>query len=151
MNEETTFMDHSANDQGQRIVALETSVKGLHSEMGEIKSTLGELVSVVGKGQQTNWSNVFAGATVLLAVVAGLWGACINPLNRDIERQGHSADTLASAVIAQDLKIQAIKDEVVALKSFQDFTREALQEMKVSGSPGADKRLTILEYRLDHP
>jgi prefoldin subunit 5 len=109
------------NDHGQKIAALETSVKSLHGELGEIKAAVSSIATTLQNTRETNWATIFAGVAVLVSVIAALWAAAINPLNHDLDRLASEKEKLAEAVLVQNNKMQDLKDQVVELKSFNKF------------------------------
>jgi hypothetical protein len=129
----------------ERISHLETSVEGIKGSLNEIRNSLIGLQETLGKSKETNWTVIFAGA----AVIGSLYAAAIRPLTIDIERQSHAAETLAVAVVASDTKISDARGEILKLDALVDQNRRTLEEIKKDGTPEADKRLLLVEYRLD--
>ena len=134
-------MDANGNE---RLGRLETSVENLHNEFTDIRGTLREIQSALGRSRETNWSVIFAG----IAVAGSLYAAAIRPLAQDIERQANEKAVIAQAVVAQTERFGKAENSITSIEARLAQMSEFEREMKVTGSPGADKRLSLLEYQL---
>ena len=136
-------MDGNGNE---RLGRLETSVENLHNEFTDIRGTLREIQSALGRSRETNWSVIFAG----IAVAGSLYAAAIRPLAQDIERQTAEKAVIAQAVLTQTERVSRAENSMARLDAVVSTLQEANKELKDHGLAGADRRLSLLEYRLDH-
>ena len=131
-------------DHGERITKLETSIANIEGDLGGIKSAINAIGDKLSRGRETNWSVVFAGVIVVLA----LYAAAIRPLNIDIDRQVAQAGDIAKAVLEQNKVTGEMKNEVTKLQIEVAFLRTELDYIKDNGAPITDKRLTVIENKL---
>lgn len=131
-------------DHGERITKLETSIANIEGDLGGIKSAINAIGDKLSRGRETNWSVVFAGVIVVLA----LYAAAIRPLNIDIDRQVAQAGDIAKAVLEQNKMTGEMKNEVTKLQIEVAFLRTELDYIKDNGAPITDKRLTVIENKL---
>lgn len=86
-NEEST----QRADITPRVASLETSVRMLHSEIGDIRNSVTQVQDSVNAGfaelrrdstakSQTNWGWIFAAAAVLIGLVGAVSTALVRPL-----------------------------------------------------------------------
>lgn len=133
----------SSND--ERIGRLETSVESLHAEFNDIRVTLRTIQESISRSKETNWSVIFAG----IAIIGSLWLAAIRPITQDIERQNAIAKDIATAVLVKEEKITTQRIDFEKLAKDLDSVRVQLNDTRTSGSPITDKRLSLLEFRLN--
>ena len=133
-------------DTNERIGRLETSVESFHGELNEIKGSLKAISSAMNRSRETNWGTVIAG----LAVAGSIYAAAITPLKEANARQERASDKLSEAVIEQNRIITLNTTDLSRLNTEIDLLRESEKRFNDIGSPGADKRLTILELEMNH-
>lgn len=134
-------------DNNERIGRLETAVEGIQSEFGEIRQTLSDIQRTLGKSKETNWSVVFAG----LAIVGSLYGTAIRPLENRIDEEHTHAKDISDALLKQSEKFSGIESSIVQLQSASADSAQHIKEIYERGSPITDKRLSLLEWRLEQP
>ena len=159
----------------ERVSGLEASLAGLQHEMVALQESVTDgfrdLKKSADDSSRTNWTVVLGGIVVLMAVYA----AAVQPIVKDLTRQESQAGVLADAVLKQN---QALNDQrvegaiaratveslVTSVQNFRDTgspalvpqiaaIKEKLATIEAQGSPITDRRLSVLEYRinqLDH-
>lgn len=135
----------TTHDLPSRVSRLETVVGTIHEDLSDLKKEIKNLSDSLSKGSQTNWTLVFAG----IALMGGLYAAAIRPLTSEIERQDRDSNKLAEAVLLQNNKVGDLQLEMIKGTVEREALMEKVQTISDYGSPIADKRLTILEYRLN--
>jgi hypothetical protein len=131
-----------------------TAIKG---QMGQIVTSIGRIEGAISKSRETNWQTLFAGALV----VAMIWAALINPLTQNAdrqekviaqnaERQDRIAEKLADAVLVQTDKIVNLQITTARLSDHQESIMRELDGINKNGTVQSDKRLSLLEYQINH-
>jgi archaellum component FlaC len=132
-------------DNNERIGRLETSVEGLQKQFDSFGKSLANIEHSISRGKETNWSVIFAG----IAIVGSLWLAAIRPITQDIERGNGAAKDIATAVLVKEEKITQQRIDFEKLSKDVSQLRELLTDTRLAGSPITDKRLTLIEFRLN--
>ena len=136
------------NSTGERIGRLEVSVETIMSRLDHVGSLLESIQSAQAKGRETNWTVVISAALLL----GGLYAAAIHPLQADIDRQEREALTLAKAVLVQTDRLTALEVDQAKQNNELRDARNDLLEIHDQGSPAIDRRIAIIEYKLNiHP
>ena len=133
-------------DNNERIGRLETSVESFHEEIGEVRGTLKDIVRMLNRSKETNWGVILAG----VAIAGSIYAAAIRPLEKEIERQERGALEIARAVVVAGEKTSQADNQIVRLNADLTVAKERLERIYNFGSPVADKRMTLLEWRLEH-
>lgn len=128
----------------ERISRLETAMDGIHVELGDIKGALRAITDLVSRGRETNWSVVFGG----IAIVIALYGSAIRPLEMEAKRQQDYQAKLAEAVIVANDKRSLLENEMVRIKGDLAAAQSSIKSIAEFGSPITDRRLTLLEFQL---
>jgi hypothetical protein len=149
-----------ANNIDSRVSSLETTVKGLHDDLADVKLAMGEgfrdLQKSMSNASRTNWSFVFG----VIAVAGGLWAAGMRPMQNDIDRGQVEKRDIAAAVVEQDKNMNRMDKEVAGL--IKDFERHEkaneithnelaakVDEIKANGAPITRERLAKVELLVD--
>jgi preprotein translocase subunit SecF len=131
----------------ERLGRLETWSLGLDKEFvsfrTEVRASLAEISDKLGKSRETNWSVVFSG----MAIVIAIYASAIRPLNKDMDRQEHSSETLALAVLQKEAKINEQGMKLEHFSELASLNRERLNTIEKAGTPESNLRLTVLEER----
>ena len=142
MMSETIRRDIGNNE---RIGRLETSVEGLQKQFDSFGKSLANIEHSILRGKETNWSVIFSG----IAIVGSLWLAAIRPITQDIERGNGAAKDIATAVLVKEEKITQQRIDFEKLSKDVSQLRELLTDTRLADSPITDKRLTLIEFRLN--
>lgn len=132
-------------DNNERIGRLETSVEGLQKQFDSFGKSLANIEHSISRGKETNWSVIFSG----IAIVGSLWLAAIRPITQDIERGNGAAKDIATAVLVKEEKITQQRIDFEKLSKDVSQLRELLTDTRLADSPITDKRLTLIEFRLN--
>jgi len=143
-----TPIDHeSVPPLAERVSSLETSVKGLFAQLEDVKRTMADgfadIQSTLRASGRTNWSVIFAGVGLVVAVYA----AAVRPIMADVSRIELDSKTLALAVVEQNKRLQAIEVQVMVNTAALKVITADLERIRNEGSPITDRRLSILEMR----
>jgi hypothetical protein len=137
--------DNGTEQHGERIANLESNQKSMQAWMTSIDSKLENLAKDLSVGRRTDWSVIVAG----LMLIGAVWAAAINPIVHDLDRSDKNAEKMAVAVLEQN-KVAATHERVLSgLVDFRHSTEGEMDRLKTIGSEGADKRLTLLEFRME--
>jgi hypothetical protein len=134
----------------ERIASLESSMRGIHSDVSDIKITLSAIQTTLGDAKKTDWTMIFTGIGVLIVVIGGLWASGIEPLNKDISRSELDSKDKAEAILKQNDKTDDLRDRIINLETIEKVNNAAIMDMQQHGSSSADKRLTLLEFLAEH-
>ena len=143
-------MSEQENDHAERLGKLETAFTNIAAAVNRLEQGQERIFQQLADSGKTNWSLIVAAGGLLLSFALVLWGAAIHPLSQDIARQEAGSDKLALAVIAQDIKSSKLETDIVRLSDRQAAVMETLKRFDNEGSAAADKRLTLLEYQMNH-
>lgn len=131
-----------------RVSSLETSVDGLHSELGEVKQSMNagfrDIQIALEANNRTNWPVLISGAVLVMAIYA----AAIRPVQNDVDRLEKGSGTLATAVVQQNLMINEIRSQLLLNAEHVKLQNDAINQLQTYGSPINDKRLSLLEFKL---
>jgi hypothetical protein len=130
-----------------RVSVLEKSVVDLHEDFSDVKKALADIQEVMRTGGRTNWTVIFAGIALLLAV----WAAAIRPLAQDIDRIDEG--TKSTLLITKDLTSQVNTQQVqiqINSSSFINIQKQ-LDDIHAHGSPITDRRLALIEQKMNMP
>jgi hypothetical protein len=137
--------DNGTEQHGERIANLESNQKSMQAWMTSIDSKLENLAKDLSAGRRTDWGVIFTG----LMLIGAVWAAAINPISHDLERSDKAGEKLALAVLEQN-KVAANQQQVLSsLVDFRHSTEGEMDRLKTIGSEGSDKRLTLLEFRME--
>jgi len=148
--------DHGAiiAHHSEEIAGMKTAINGIQQSLGELQSGQKEISKILSDAGKTNWpiliGTVVAVMGLLLSMAVVMYGAAIHPLNQDITRNEANAATLALAVNEQNKAIQTVQMVQARHSDQLDTVREAVKRFDEQGSAAADKRLTLIEWRLEH-
>ena len=143
-------MSEQENNHAERIGKLETAFQNLATVVGDLKQGQQRIETAIGDIGKPNFSNWIAAGALLLSFALVIYGAAIHPLNQDITREETSAAKLAEAVLVQNDRQNKLENTLVRLTDRQDDVREAIKRFDEQGSSAADKRLSLIEYRLNN-
>ena len=132
-------------DNNERIGRLETSVEGLQKQFDSFGKSLANIEHSISRSKETNWTVIFSG----IAIVGSLWLAAIRPITQDIERGNGAAKDIATAVLVKEEKITQQRIDFEKLSKDVSQLRELLTDTRLADSPITDKRLTLIEFRLN--
>jgi hypothetical protein len=135
----------------ERVSALETGVLNLRADMlkveAAVKEGFREIATAVGANSRTNWSTILAALLVLLA----LYGATVRPITADVARQEASAAVQATAVLEQNKQIVGLQVQLAAYVRDLQRLEKDVGDLEKNGSPVMDKRLSLIEARVERP
>lgn len=132
------------NHGNERLTKVETEVSGIREEMVGMWRTLRDIQDSLNKANKTDWNTIFAG----LVLLGALWASAIHPISADMERTSRVADKIAEAVIIQNNRIDANDTQEKLTTAEVAALRTTVQYMNEHGTTGSDKRLAIIEMRL---
>lgn len=142
-------MDKERGDLPERVGSLETSVRSLHEDFSDLKrsvaSGFSDIQATISRSRETNWPVILSG----LMLVGALYASAVRPIQNDVIRQEKNAETLALAVVLKEEKISLLRSDLVKFSSEIQVLQTELKSVRDFGSPVIDKRLTVLEFRLD--
>ena len=138
--------DRTDMTDSERIGRLETAIEGLAEEFHELRVVLKSVQEKLSGTRETNWTVVISA----MALLGALYAAAIRPLETDAQRQQNTAAELAKAVILQNERLNSLTTAQAEIKTRLAGVEKDTDEIRIGGSPGADKRLNLIEYRLDH-
>lgn len=137
-----------ATQNAERLGRLETKVESMvetvRADFTDFRSALKGIQETVGKSRETNWTVIFAG----IAIVFALYGAAIQPMNKDLQRLESFVSTLNQSLLERNARLSTMHEELVRTTLTVELQQKLFSEMAVNGSPAADKRLTLLEYQI---
>jgi tetrahydromethanopterin S-methyltransferase subunit C len=149
-------MDHNEiiEQHGQQIARLDTAFTNLAAAVGKLQEGQERIERAIAESGKTNWpiliGTVVAVSGLLFSMAVVMYGAAIHPLNMDISRSEDNAKTLALAVNEQNKQIQAVQMTQARHGDQIEVVTAAIKRFDEQGSTAADKRLVILEWRMDH-
>lgn len=142
--------------------SIESTIAQHSVEINQIVKTLGDISGEIKENRRhsdanfeiltnklSNIGRPNIPAIVSLCVLTGsIAVAFIAPLKSDIERQAHSADLLAQAVIVKEEKIQGLLTADSEFREKQKAMRDKLDDVATNGSTVARERLAVIENDL---
>jgi hypothetical protein len=147
-------MSEENNNHAERIGKLETAVNGIWSVLDKLQKGQDEIQHAIADSGRTNWpvliGTVVAVLGLLLSMAVVMYGAAIHPLNQDIERDDKSASVLAEAVKVHEAKMVNLEIQIARQQDRQEVLIEAVKRFDSQGSAAADKRMSLMEYQMNH-
>lgn len=143
-------MSEPNQNHAERISKLETAVGNIVAVMDRLEKGQSDMMQKISDIGKPNWSNYIAAIAVILSMGLLVYGAAIHPLNTEITDVKESGKALATAVIEQNKRIESIEFTQAQVKSLQTVHEREINDIIEHGSANADKRISILEYRIDH-
>jgi len=148
-------VERPLGDVHEKVAALDSEVQAIKGDISELKRSVSEGFSEMRRAfsasSKKDYGVWIAAAALIVAIIGGLWASAISPIENDLIRQTKTAETLAAAVLAQDAKIGTLETHAATSLDDRRHISEELASIRANGSPITDKRLTTIEYRLDHP
>ena len=124
---------------------VESQIDTLTTGFVTLNAKVDKIFDVVNRSQKTDWQTIFAG----LIVVGALYASAIRPIENEVSRADLTANKLAEAVIVQNDKINELEITAKVQSIEIENGLSGLKEIIANGTPGADKRLTVLEKQLE--
>jgi hypothetical protein len=87
---------------------------------------------------------------LIVAFSVLIYGAAVHPLNNEIANEKEARQVLAVGVVEQNKRIDGIESRLIQGLSLQVVHDKAIANIEEHGSASADRRLVLLEYRIDH-
>lgn len=140
------------HDKLSESVATHTAeLTGIKGELNQVWITLKEIQSSLNRSGKTDWMVILTG----LMVIGALYGAAIHPLDSNVQRveatQKDDASKLATAVLEQNKTIQEAFTVSIRHENQINNLMESVKRIEDKGSESANIRITLIEWRLDHP
>ena len=120
---------------------MRTAVDSQSQQINQLTIAVSTAAVASKAPRETNWFLIASGLTL----VGAFWASQIKPIQTDIDRQTANAGSIASAVLLQNEKIQSLQLVTKENEIYRKFHEDQINRYAVSGSPGADKRLSVLE------
>jgi hypothetical protein len=147
--------DATTNGIAERISVHETEITSLKGQVSAIFNKLDRIETLIGDSKKTNWGLIVSVIGVGISAVGGIIvlavafnAARVVPLENEIARTQSEASILAAAKLEQDRAVFALQKNLAEHETVDSFTQATLKEFAIKGTPETDKRLTLLEYRL---
>jgi hypothetical protein len=124
---------------------VESQIDTLTTGFVTLNAKVDKIFDVVNRSQKTDWQTIFAG----LIVVGALYASAIRPIENEVSRADLTSNKLADAVIIQNDKINELEITAKVQSIEIENGLSGQKEIIANGTPGADKRLTVLEKQLE--
>lgn len=143
-------MPNENENHAERISKLETAVGNISLVLEKLERGQKEIGQALEKSNETNWSVIIAALSLIVAFSVLIYGAAVHPLNNEIANEKEARQVLAVGVLEQNKRIDGIESRLVQGLSLQVVHDKAISNIEEHGSANADRRLLLLEYRIDH-
>ena len=134
----------------ERVSSLEANVAAIKGQINDLQATittgLANINVRMDRDGKTDWQTIIIG----IGLIITCWAAAVRPINADVERQDKNAAVLADAVKVQDLILTSLKVADESQRKDIVQLQDLAKVYNATGSPAADRRLTVVEWRLDH-
>ena len=133
----------------RRLTKVETKVDNITVELTGMWKSLRDIQDSINRANKTDWMTLATIGGLILTLIGCLYAAAIHPITADVERAAQSANKLAEAVLVQNEKFNTTETKVVLQNAQIDSIQEMLKNLNAHGTVDSDKRLSLLEARLE--
>jgi len=133
-----------------RVSAVEADVRGIRTDIHEIKGSISDLGRSLGKVGKTDWSVILTVLGSMASLGAFLWFASIAPQAEKIADQKEEIKHVGDVNFQNLSRLQDYKERFIRSEYAQAEMQKQLDEIEHLGSPAIRERLAIMQYRIDH-
>lgn len=137
------------NHFSERIGRIETALGNVLEDFKEIRSSLNLIQAAQQESGKTNWSVVIAGFSLVVGLVGGLWAAAIRPLDSETRRLELNYLSVDQILRDRGIIISQQRSDFGRLEEKLGSLHTEFELVREKGSPITDKRLSLLEYKIE--